>query len=366
MKPATVTRTGTPLLSYHPAVNPAMQARHHLWATANLHIRLASRWRQARPARTPVLRTAETDGDMTRTAAALSLIAAMAFTGANVPFGKIIAGELPIYVFIALRFLIASLALAAIVHLEPGPRLHTMTRHQWVDLVILGLVGSVLFTAFILEGTRLSSATEAGIITATIPAAATLLGIMFFRRRPNWSQAALIGLAVAGLAVMQAGPGTGGQNRALGNLLVGCAVLCEASFVVVSQRMSSAFRPIRLSLGVSLVGVALSLPMAIAEWHTFAPSAVSRELWALVVWYALSSSVFCTILWYRGAAHVEPWMAGLATAALPVTAIFIATVFLGEPMTLHRAAGAAIVVVALVAGALLPGATARTRPESRP
>jgi drug/metabolite transporter (DMT)-like permease len=178
--------------------------------------------------------------------------------------------------------------------------------------------------------------------------------------------AALIGLAVAGLAVMQAGPGTGGQNRALGNLLVGCAVLCEASFVVVSQRMSSAFRPIRLSLGVSLVGVALSLPMAIAEWHTFAPSAVSRELWALVVWYALSSSVFCTILWYRGAAHVEPWMAGLATAALPVTAIFIATVFLGEPMTLHRAAGAAIVVVALVAGALLPGATARTRPESRP
>jgi drug/metabolite transporter (DMT)-like permease len=300
---------------------------------------------------------------MTRTAAALSLIGAMAFTGANVPFGKIIAGEMPIYVFLLLRFIIASAALAAIVHTEPGPRLVTMNGRQWLDLLILGLVGSVLFTAFILEGTRLSTATEAGIITATIPAAATLLGIIFFRRRPTVSQAALIGLAVLGLGVVQLGPAETAENRTLGNLLVGCAVLCEASFVVVSQRMSGAFRPIRLSLGVSLVGVVLSLPLALTEISRFEPAAMSLTLWGLVAWYALSSSVFCTILWYRGAAHVEPWMAGLATAALPVTAILIATLLLGEPMTYYRACGAAIVVIAIIAGALLPVATRGTKPE---
>jgi len=300
---------------------------------------------------------------MNRTAAALSLIAAMAFTGANVPFGKIIADEMPIYVFILLRFMIASAALASIVHKEPGPRLVTMNGRQWLDLLILAFVGSVLFTAFILEGTRLSTATEAGIITATIPAAATLLGIIFFRRRPTVSQAALIGLAVLGLGVVQLGPAETAENRTLGNLLVGCAVLCEASFVVVSQRMSSAFRPIRLSLGVSLVGVVLSLPLALSEVSRFDPAAMSLALWGLVAWYALSSSVFCTILWYRGAAHVEPWMAGLATAALPVTAILIATLLLGEPITLYRACGATIVVIAIIAGALLPVATRGTKPE---
>ena len=303
---------------------------------------------------------------MSRLAAALSLVAAMMLTGANVPFGKVIVGEMPIYIFIAIRFLLASAALALIVRNEPGPRLRTMSRQQWLDIVILSLVGSVLFTAFILEGAKRTSATEAGIITATIPAAVALLGLVFFRRRPTLGQILLIALAVAGLAIMQAGPPGAGSDRLTGNLLVGCAVLCEASFVVVSQRMSSHFRPIRLSLGVSLCGAVLSLPLAIAELPAFAATEIRAGIWILVVWYALSSSVFCTILWYRGAAHVEPWMAGLATAALPVTAICVATGFLGEPVTLHRLAGAAMVVAAIAAGALLPTRRDRPRPDRPP
>lgn len=301
---------------------------------------------------------------MTRLTAALSLAAAMAFTGANVPFGKIIIGAMPVYVFIAVRFIVASAALAVLARNEPGPRLATMTRQQWFDLFVLGFVGSVLFTAFILEGTRRSSATEAGIITATIPAAVTVLGLVFFRRRPGLRQILLIGLAVTGLTVMQMGPAGGGSNRLLGNALVGCAVLCEASFVVVSQRMSSAFRPIRLSLGVSLVGAALSIPLALAEIGSFDPTGIPSTIWLLAIWYALSSSVFCTILWYRGAAHVEPWMAGLATAALPVTAVVMSAGLLGEPVTLHRIAGAAIVVAAIAAGALLPNDA--KRPDTGP
>ncbi|HUS98654.1 MAG TPA: DMT family transporter [Hyphomicrobiaceae bacterium] len=300
---------------------------------------------------------------MSRTAAALSLIAAMMFTGANVPFGKLIIAEMPIYTFIAFRFLVASLALALLVRGERGPRLGSMSRGQWGDLVVLGLVGSLLFTAFILEGTKRTSATEAGIITATIPAAVAILGLVFFRRRSSPGQICLIALAVAGLAVMQAGQAVANPHRLLGNVLVGCAVFCEASFVVVSQRMSLAFRPIRLSLGVSLMGFGLSLPLAVWEIWQIGMPAISSTIWLLALWYALSSSVFCTILWYRGAGFVEPWMAGLATAALPVTAVVISTSLLGEPLTLHRTMGAAMVVAALMAGALLTGRQpARPRP----
>jgi drug/metabolite transporter (DMT)-like permease len=302
--------------------------------------------------------------EMTRGTAALSLIAAMALIGANVPFGKVIVQAMPVYVFIAFRFIVASVALAFLVRHETGPQLRTMTWRQWADLAILGLVGSVLFTAFILEGTRLSSATEAGIITATMPAVATVLGILFFQRRPTLAQAVLVGLAVTGLIVMQAGSSAGGPNRALGNFLVGCAVVCEASFVVVSQRISAVIRPIRLSLGVSLVGAGLSLPLAWLDVASLSVVAIPWNVWLVAVWYALSSSVFCTILWYRGAARVEPWMAGLATAALPVTAIAIAAGVLGETVTLHRVMGAAIVVVAIAAGALLPART--TRKDRRP
>lgn len=300
---------------------------------------------------------------MTRVAAALSLIAAMTFTGANVPIGKVIAGTMPIYAFLFVRFVIASAALAVLVRHEPGPPLRGMSGQQWGDLVVLSLVGSVLYTLFIIEGSRRSSATEAGIITATIPAAVAVLGLIFFRVRPSLRQVLLIGLAVAGLAVMALGPPGQAEDRLGGNLLVGCAVVCEASFVVVSQRMSRAFRPIRLSFGVSLAGMVMALPLAIWEAQAGTLMTLSAGTWVLVVWYALTSSAICTILWYRGAGHVEPWMAGLATAALPVSAVVVAIGVLGEPVTLHRLAGAAIVVAAIAAGALLPEPHSSRRAE---
>src|SRR3977135_2809646 len=47
-----------------------------------------------------------------RLLAALSLIGAMALTGANVAFGKAIAVAVPVYIFVLFRFVVASLALA--------------------------------------------------------------------------------------------------------------------------------------------------------------------------------------------------------------------------------------------------------------
>ena len=58
-----------------------------------------------------------------RLLAALSLVAAMALTGANVAFGKAIAAAIPVYIFVLFRFVVASLALAPMARGEPGPKL---------------------------------------------------------------------------------------------------------------------------------------------------------------------------------------------------------------------------------------------------
>ncbi len=294
-----------------------------------------------------------------RRAAILSLIAAMSFTGANVPFGKAIVLEVPVLVFLAFRFAVASIALLAVAHREPGPTLTALPTWRWLDIAILAAIGSVLFTLFMLEGTKRTAAVDAGIITATIPAVVALIGAAVSQRWPTTAQTLLITLAVAGLIAIQLGgnaAGAGGSWQ--GNALVGAAVLCEATFVVVSQRMSALVRPIRLSLAVSVMSLAFCLPLAAFALDGFDPFAVRPEIWLLALWYALSSSVFCTVLWYRGAALVPTWLAGLATAALPVTAIAVAAAFLGEPVSAAQFAGATLVIVAIVVGAL-----AKDRPE---
>src|SRR6202008_4029217 len=106
--------------------------------------------------------------------------------------------------------------------------------------------------------------------------------------------------AVAGLVLVQATSMRAGASNLLGNLLVGGAVLCEASFVLLGKRLGPPYRPIRLSLGGHLVGLILSLPLAVMELRSFDPASVRPEMWALGIWYSLAASVICLWLWYRG------------------------------------------------------------------
>src|SRR5437762_1718193 len=81
---------------------------------------------------------------------AFSLSAARALTGANVAFGKAIAGPIPVYVFVLSRFAVASLALGPRARGEPGPKLLQMSRGEWRDLALMALLGLVGFTVLML------------------------------------------------------------------------------------------------------------------------------------------------------------------------------------------------------------------------
>jgi drug/metabolite transporter (DMT)-like permease len=102
------------------------------------------------------------------------------------------------------------------------------------------------------------------------------------------------------------------------------------------------------------VGLVLAVPLAGIDAADFDVRAVRAEVWLLGVWYALAASVICLWLWYRGLPHVETWLAGLATAAIPLTALAASALFLGETIGPARLAGAALVIAAIVVGALAP------------
>lgn len=97
------------------------------------------------------------------------------------------------------RFGVSTAALLALVHREAGPKLWQMTWGQLRDLVFMALLRMIGFTALLLEGLRRTSAVDAGIITATLPAVAARLGVVVMRERPTLPQAAAVGFAVTGL-----------------------------------------------------------------------------------------------------------------------------------------------------------------------
>lgn len=289
---------------------------------------------------------------MSRLAAASSLLAAMTLTGANVAFGKAVIAEFPIYVFVLFRFVVATVALLLVVRTESGPKLRDMAFGQQRDLVLMSLLGMVGFTVMMFEGLKRTAAADAGIITATLPAVVALLGVALIGDRLSRRQASAVALAVAGLVLVHASGAATGTSTLLGNLLVGGAVLCEAAFVLLGKRLAPPYRPLRLALGANVVGLVLSLPLALVELPAFDPSSVRLEMWMLGIWYSLAASVICLWLWYRGLPYVETWLAGLATAAIPVAALGMSALYLGEAIGPARLAGAALVIAGIVLGAL--------------
>ncbi len=296
-----------------------------------------------------------------RLPAALSLVAAMALTGANVAIGKVIVAEIPTYAFLLLRFAVASAALALLARTEPGPKLTHMSRRERRDLALMALLGMVGFTVLMLEGLKRTTAADAGIITATLPAVVASLGVLFAGERLAPTQLCAVALAVAGLILVEATGAAGGRATLVGNALVAGAVLCEASFVVLGKRLAPPYRPLRLALGANLVGLVLAAPLALIDLPSFDVGSVRLETWLLGVWYALAASVVCLWLWYRGLPYVETWLAGLATAAIPLTALAASALFLGEAIGVARLAGAALVIAGIAVGALAAAPLTRAR-----
>lgn len=293
----------------------------------------------------------------------------MALVGSNVGLGKSIIAEVPVLLFALLRFLIAIVCLSP--WYRPS-RMRQVSRGEWLNLFLMAFFGTFMFTLLMLGGVRLTSAVAAGVITSTIPATVAILSWLWLRERLSRRTVASVLLAVAGIAVLNIARGSGhgaagadSGNAIIGNLMILGAVLCESIYVILSRRLSQTLAAIEICAYTHLIGGALMLPLGIVPLLTFDYASVSATTWAMLLWYALSASVFSFWLWMKGIRHVPAQLAGVFTSVLPVAAAVYGIAVLGEqPGWAHGVALGC--VLAGIALASWPGRLARRAFDRQP
>lgn len=292
-----------------------------------------------------------------------ALALAMTFVGTNVGIGKTMVAVMPVAAFALWRFVIAIIALAP--RYRPSA-IRRVTRSQWGHLFVQTFFGTFLFTLLMLYGVRMTTATAAGVITATLPACVALLSWAVLREHPSRRTLVSIGLAIAGVALLNASRGDAhGASGAdassgawLGNALVLGAVVCEAIYVIVSKRLAAELPAIDICAYTHLIGGLLMLPLGIVGLMAVDYSALTPGHWALIVWYGLAASVFSFFLWMRGIRHVSAQLAGVFTAMVPVAATAYGVIFLGERLSVAQGGALALTVAGIVLAAL-PSAGSR-------
>ncbi|AQV94909.1 multidrug DMT transporter permease [Cupriavidus necator] len=298
---------------------------------------------------------------------ALFLIASMALVGSNVGLGKSIIAHVPVLLFALLRFVIAIVCLAP--WYRPA-RMRRVSRGEWLNLFLQAFFGTFLFTLLMLNGVRLTSAMAAGVITSTIPATVAILSWLLLRERLSRRTVLSVLLAMTGIAVLNIARGNShgagnGSQAWLGNLMIMGAVVCESIYVILSRRLTQTLAAIEICAYTHLIGGLLMLPLGLVPLLSFDAAAVPAQTWLMVLWYALSASVFSFWLWMKGIRHVPAQLAGVFTSVLPVAAATYGVVFLGEQPGWPHAVALACVLTGIVV-ASWPGPLARAAWRSKP
>ncbi|AOK63357.1 hypothetical protein WJ95_25790 [Burkholderia ubonensis] len=305
----------------------------------------------------------------TRLIGYLYLAAAMTGVGSTVIASRLAAGGLPPFTATALRFLIATPLLFALMRAQRlrWPRL---SRRDAGLLVVQAAAGGVGYTVLLICGTRLSSPLDAGVMLGTLPAMSTLIAAVLLRERQTPRDWAAAALATAGVLLVTFTPGHAAPSmRALaGDALVLAAVACEAVFILLNRRLAVPLAPLTLSTAMSGLGFALALVPAAFEWHAATAGWTSGAIAAVVsvVYYALVPTVLGYLCWYAGSARTSGTEAALFTAFAPVSAVLFAVTLFGETLNAARLAGIALVVAGVLVGAMRRrAATSRARRSIR-
>ena len=197
--------------------------------------------------------------------ALLALIAVTAVWGLTFVQVKDAVELYPLFAFLAVRFLIASVVLAV----PAGGRMSALGRRGWVAGASLGLLlalGYALQTAG-LERTTVSSA---GFITGLYVVFTPLLGLLLFRTRVGRAVWLGVALAVAGLALLS-GVGAGDPR---GDLLVLAGSAAYSLQIALMERYAPRYDPLAFTQAEMIAAFAGFAVVAVALGQVEVPQRV--------------------------------------------------------------------------------------------
>jgi len=244
--------------------------------------------------------------------------------------------EYPTLPFLQLRFILAFLVMAVLVRRLP-------TRREL--LVGLG-AGTVLAGGYLTQtvGLSLISPGNAGLITGLLVLFTPLLDRVFGVPLKLRTIVAVI-VSVIGIGLLTGGP----SGFGLGDVLVIVCAVLFALHIVLLSRWSPGLRSAPLAM--VQMGACALLFSAGGTWTLRMPS---TDVWIAIVITGVFASALAFYIQTWAQAHIDASRTALIIAMEPAWAVAAAVVLAGQRFGLLQAAGAALVLAAIVGHELAP------------
>ena len=266
---------------------------------------------------------------------------ALAWSGGWIA-GKLGVASAPPLEFSAIRFIIASGALAIIVIAT-----RTRIRRDALGPVVLSAIfGYLGYNAFVFVGLTMAPASDAALIVPTTIPVLTAIAASFFGERVTTTKVAGFTLASIGAALVIAAGQTGGEvssQRLLGDVLLLVGAVCWSIYTVLGTITLRTRSPIEVVALAAAIGGLLLLPFGFLEQGYRDVPTWSAGVWIDVLFLALVVTVGSFTLFYWVVRRVGAGIASMSSYFVPVLTLALAVVLLGDrPEALQLVGGLVI------------------------
>ncbi|WP_198156144.1 DMT family transporter [Paenibacillus sp. D9] len=284
------------------------------------------------------------------------LFFAFALAGTSVVTARLLSASLGMFTISSVSLAILLLGLAPIYASRAVRTIRSMHRQDWKAVWLQAVFGIFGFRTFLLLGLTMTSAGEAGILTGAAPALTACLAY-FVLREPLTAKAGLgVGCTAAGIALLQ-GMSLGGNGFPLdhlaGNLLILCAVSCEAIFNVLSRNSRSNegssgamadAHPMVQTLLVGAAALALCAVPAMLEHPVPSLGNIGPREWLALAWYGLAITALSYGCFYAGIKRCDVYTTAAYAGWMPLTSLLLSMLLLGEKPPVVQWLGGALVI----------------------
>ena len=278
------------------------------------------------------------------------LIALSALWGGSFLFNGILVRELPPLTIVAGRVTLAAVVLWAIVRLSGHavPR----SREVWLAFLGMGVLNNVIPFSLIVWGQTHIASGLASILNATTPLFAVIVA-HGMTEDEKMTGGRLVGVLVgfAGVALM-IGPSVLSDLGT--NVLAQLAVLGAAVSYAFAGIWGRRFRrmglpPLLPAAGQVTASALIMLPVALVVDRPWTLAMPSQEAWLALFGLAVLATALAYVIFFRILATAGATNLMLVTFLIPVSAILLGALVLGEVLAPKHFAGMALIAVGLAA-----------------
>lgn len=277
------------------------------------------------------------------------LLALSVLWGGSFFFVEIAVAAMPVLVLVWLRVALAAAALLVFLRLTG----RAFPRDPAILLAFLGMgmLNNVIPFSLIAWGQTEISSGLASIINAMMPVSTVLLAHVLTEDE-NLTPAKALGVALGflGVAVLIGWDALGGIGAAvLGQLAVLVATVSYGCAGIFGRRFRQmGVDPVTTAAGQVMAStLLLALPMLVIG-QPWAMAMPGGGVWLSTVALALFSTAFAYVLFFRILAAGGAGIVSLVTLLVPVSAVILGAVFLGERLEARHLAGMALIGTGLL------------------